>query len=665
MSRKALQVKMPGIINPMLIMPTFSGQSQCQSALGNFRLLHHFRQYLYYKRCILSIMDLNLKTQIAILPNKPGVYQYFDAHGDILYVGKASSLKSRVGSYFSKKSQLSPAKAIMVSKIAKLETIVTSNELEALLLETTLIKKFHPPYNIVMRDDKNFLYIKIALAEKFPSVSTVRKISKDNSRYFGPFVSSASVYETLRLLKKIFPYKNCANPPEKPCFEYHLGRCLGHGTDEASLKNYQEVISGLIKFLSGNTKEIEKNLTRDMHLASTNEQFERAALFRDRLKYINRLMQRQNVVLTSQENLDVIGYASSGSLGAVTRLVIRLGKLLDKQTVLLQHIKDEKPMEVLASFVEQFYALSPDLPDKLALPMELKISKALVKIINAKIFVPIRGRIKKLIKVGNLNAEEFLRQQKASFERDDLRLHKGLKQLTEALKLPAIPKRIEAYDVANLQGQHASGSMVVFSQGKPDKKFYRRFNIKTVIGANDPAMLAEMLGRRFTHTPSPSSPPSQGGEGQGVRGWPMPDLIILDGGIGQLNIVKLKLGKNFPIPIVAIAKGGHHHLPQQAEREKIFLPNQRAIKLPNPSDGLFLIERIRDEAHRFSIAGFHKKQVKASIKSALDEIPGLGPKTKKLLLNKFGSVTKIRQVNETELAKVVGLKLTKVIQDNL
>ena len=611
-------------------------------------------------------MPPSLKTQIAILPKKPGVYQYFDTSGEILYVGKATSLKSRVSSYFTKKSQLSPAKQIMVAKIARLETIVTANELEALLLETTLIKKFHPPYNIVMRDDKNFLYIKIALSEKFPSVSTVRKISQDNSRYFGPYVSSASVYETLRVLKKIFPYKNCSNPPEKPCFEFHLGRCLGHGTDEASIKNYQEVIKGLIKFLSGNTKEIEKNLQTQMQKASVGQQFERAALIRDRLKAINRLMQKQNVILTNQQNLDVIGYAMSGSLAAINRLVIRLGKLMDKQTVLLQHVKDQKPIEVLEGFLEQFYALCPDMPDQLALPFNLKISKALAKILNARIFTPSRGRIKKILKVSNLNAEEFLRQQKASFEKDDLRLSKGLKQLTSALRLATIPKRIEAYDVANIQGQHASGSMVVFSNGKPDKKSYRRFNIKTVFGANDPAMLAEILERRFSHTPSPQKQTSSELRAQSPRSsWPLPDLIILDGGIGQLNVVRQKFGPVFSIPIVALAKGGHQNLPQQADREKIFLPSQPAIKLPNPSDELFLIERIRDEAHRFSIAGFHKKHAKSAIRSVLDDIPGIGPKSKKLLLNKFGSVKKIRQAPEADLAKIIGPKLAQRILTNL
>ncbi|RJO58954.1 excinuclease ABC subunit UvrC [Candidatus Parcubacteria bacterium] len=619
-------------------------------------------------------MNPSLKNQISVLPKKPGVYQFFSQTGEILYVGKAIKLKSRVSSYFNKNTQLSAAKKNMVAKIAKIETIVTASELEALLLETTLIKKFHPPYNIVMRDDKNFLYIKIALAETYPSVSAVRRLAKDGSRYFGPFVSSAAVYETLRLLKKIFPYKNCANPPEKPCFEFHLNRCLGHGVDEQSQKNYREIINGLTKFLSGDSRVIEKDLTEKMRKASEQKQFERAALLRDRLHAISRLMQRQNVILGQEQNLDIIGYAVSGSLAAVNRLVIRAGKLLDKQTVLLQHIKNENPNGILISFIEQFYAQATDLPKKLILPFMLKVSKVLKSILNAKILVPQRGRLKKLLAVSNLNAAEFLRQQKASFEKDDLRLRKGLKELSDALRLPNPPKRIEAFDVANLMGQHSSGSMVVFVNGRPEKKFYRRFNIKTVTVANDPAMLAEMLARRFTHANQERGTADNKPGGRGSKflvpnpkssHLPLPDLIILDGGLGQLNIVKQKLGNKFSVPIVAIAKGGHQNLPQQADREKIFLPGRPPVKLPNPSDGLFLIERIRDEAHRFSIAGFRRKHQKAAVESALDEIHGLGPKHKKLLLSRFGSVKKIRQASEKELTNAVGPKLTEKLLENL
>ena len=597
-------------------------------------------------------MTPSLRRQLQTLPAKPGVYTFFDEKGEVLYVGKATSLKSRVSSYFTKRNALSPAKKIMVGRIARLETIVTSSELEALMLETTRIKSLHPPFNIVMRDDKNFLYIKVALKEDYPSVTTVRRLTKDGSRYFGPYVSAGAVYFTLKLLKKIFAYKNCSNPPEKPCFEYHLHRCLGHGTDEASKAAYRKLINDLMRFLRGDTKDVRKELEKQMKLASGKRQFERAAVARDRVFAINKLMQPQNAIMPAVVNLDCIGYATLGSLAAVNRLLIRNGKILDRQTFLLQHVQDEQAADVLASFMEQFYSQVTDPPEKIALPFALTLSPAFHTAVDAETFIPQRGRLKKLMKVSELNAAEFLRQQKASFERDDVRLVRGLRELASALGLADAPKRIEAYDVANVQGEHATGSMVTFVNGRPEKKWYRRFTIKTVRGSNDPAMMAEMLTRRYAHA------------SDATHSWPLPDLIILDGGAGQLGVVTRALGK-IEIPIVALAKAGHAHEPKQGDRERIFRTGKPPVKLPNPSDGLFLIERIRDEAHRFTIAGYRGKHRKASIGSALDSIPGVGPTMKKKLLKAFGSVTKIRQASEADVAKVVGPKLAEKILTNL
>jgi excinuclease ABC subunit C len=609
-------------------------------------------------------MSPALRRQLQTLPAKPGVYTFFDAKGEVLYVGKATSLKSRVSSYFSKRSGLSPAKKIMVGRIARLETIVASSPLEALMLETTRIKSLHPPFNIVMRDDKNFLYIKVALKETYPSVTTVRRLIKDGSRYFGPYVSASAVYATLKLLKKIFPYKNCGNQPEKPCFEYHLHRCLGHGTDAASREAYRNIINDLMRFLRGDTKDVRKDLEKQMKTASVKRQFEKAAVARDRVFAINKLMQQQNAIMPAAVNLDCIGYATQGSLASVNRLVIRNGKILDRQTFLLQHVQDEQPPEVLVSFIEQFYSQVTDPPEKIALPFKLELSPAFYTAVDAETFIPQRGRLKKLMKVSELNAQEFLRQQKASFEKDDMRLLKGLRELAAALNLENPPKRIEAFDVANVQGEHATGSMVTFVNGRPEKKWYRRFTIKTVRGSNDPAMMAEMLTRRFGHSTLAIASPAPAGRSNPASAWPLPDLIILDGGAGQLSVVIRALGK-IDIPIVALAKGGHAHEPQQGDRERIFRLNQPPKKLPNPSDGLFLIERIRDEAHRFTIAGYRGKHRKASIDSALDAIPGVGPTMKKKLLKAFGSVAKIRQASETDLVKVVGPKLATVVQDNL
>ncbi|MDP2789613.1 MAG: excinuclease ABC subunit UvrC [bacterium] len=626
-------------------------------------------------------MSPALRRQLQTLPPKPGVYTFFDVKSEVLYVGKATSLKSRVPSYFRKGNGLSPAKRIMVSRIVRLETIVTINELEALMLETTRIKSLHPPFNIVMRDDKNFLYIKVALKEPYPSVTTVRRLTKDGSRYFGPYVSASTVYSTLKLLKKIFPYKNCGNPAEKPCFEFHLHRCLGHGTDETSREAYRKIIHDLMHFLRGDTKDVRKELEKQMKAASAYRQFEKAAVARDRVFAINKLMQQQNAIMPADVNVDCIGYATVGSLAAVNRLLIRNGKILDRQTFLLQHVQDEKPNDVVASFMEQFYSQVTDPPEKIALPFALTLSPAFHTAVDAETFIPQRGRLKKLMKVSELNAAEFLRQQKASFEKDDVRLLKGLRELAVALNLTEPPKRIEAFDVANVQGEHATGSMVTFVNGRPEKKWYRRFTIKTVQGANDPAMMREVLVRRYGHAPSviaslaaagrsnpddtvglPRRPANSGTPRN--DSWPLPDLIILDGGAGQLGVVTRALGK-IEIPIIALAKAGHAHEPQQGDRERIFRLNKPPKKLPNPSDGLFLIERIRDEAHRFTIAGYRGKHRKASIGSALDAIPGVGPTIKKKLLKAFGSVAKIRQATEADIAKVVGPKLAEKIISHL
>ena len=456
-------------------------------------------------------MSPALRRQLQTLPAKPGVYTFFDAKGDVLYVGKATSLKSRVSSYFTKSNGLSPAKKIMVSRIVRLETIVTINELEALMLETTRIKSLHPPFNIVMRDDKYFLFIKVALKEDYPSVTTVRRLSKDGSRYFGPYVSASGVYTTLKLLKKIFAYKNCSNPPNKPCFEYHLHRCLSHGTNQTSREAYRKLITDLMHFLRGDTKDVRKELEKQMEVASTNRQFEKAAVARDRAFAINKLMQQQNAIMPAAVNVDCIGYATVGSLAAINRLLIRNGKILDRQVFLLQHVQDEQPHDVLASFMEQFYSQVTDPPEKIALPFSLNLSPAFHVAVDAKTFIPQRGRLKKLMKVSELNAAEFLRQQKASFEKDDVRLLKGLRELAAALNLENPPKRIEAFDVANVQGEHATGSMVTFVHGRPEKKWYRRFTIKTVQGANDPAMMAEMVIRRFGHSPSVIASPVAAG----------------------------------------------------------------------------------------------------------------------------------------------------------
>ncbi|MFA6098015.1 MAG: excinuclease ABC subunit UvrC [Patescibacteria group bacterium] len=592
------------------------------------------------------------KISLQKIPKKPGVYIFKDVNDSILYIGKATKLKDRISSYFRQTSQLTPQKQLMVEKISKLEFIITTSPSEALLLESNLIKKRQPPFNIDLKDDKNFLYIKISLDEEFPRVFTVRRISWDKARYFGPYVSAGSVRQTLRLLRKLFPHRNFSRSASK----YHLNflvkrypQLLG----PSDPREYRLNINNIIKFLKGEYRMIAEELGKKMARASHNRQYEKAATCRDQIQSIKRLMEKQIVVSAKRENQDIVSLAQNRELACINLFIIRQGILLNKQNFILKNIASQTEGEIIQAFLERYYPQTTDLPGEIILPLKLADQKIIENTFGVRIIVPQKGTKKKYLELGVENAVGYLEQQKASWEKEKTQTKIALEQFKKLLSLPHIPRRIETYDISNIQGQNPVGSMIVFTDGRPDKKWYRKFKIKSVKGANDTAMLAEMLKRRFGHLKLPPSPPA--GEKVGMRGpWPRPDLVILDGGRGQLNTVIKAIGRQ--IPTVALAK----------KHENIYLPDREMpVNFPPDSPALFLIQRLRDEAHRFAIAFFRKEHGKEIKKSILDEIPGLGPKTKKKLLAHFSSTQGIAGASVVELGKIAGKKLVKIIKEYL
>ncbi len=584
------------------------------------------------------------------IPLKPGVYQFYDASGTLLYIGKAKRLRSRVASYFHESAQHSPSKQIMVGKIAGVSYIITSSETEALLLESSLIKRHQPPYNIDLKDDKNFLYIKITVGEKFPRVFTVRRVANDGAKYFGPYVSAFSVRQTLNTLRKLFPHRNFPKAPSKHQLEYTVKR-YPELMGPADPTEYWHTINRIIQFLNGDYQEIVETLTKQMEEASARQQFERAALLRDKIEAIDRIMEKQKVISPHKENYDILSLARETARAAINLFSVRNGKLIAKQDFLLTNVADQTDGELLQTFIERFYSQHTHLPKIILVPVRLPDADLITKSFGTKVVVPSRGAKRQYITLGTDNAVNYLEQQKASWEKNRRNIQQALLGFKELLKLDQPPHRIEIYDISNIQGTNAVGSMVVFTDGQPDKQWYRKFKIKTVQGANDFAMLTEVLKRRFNHAPSP---PTKTGKAKGGQGWPTPDLVILDGGKGQLNAVLTNVA--IPCPTIALAK----------QQEEIYLPGRKTpLHFPEDSQSLYLIQRMRDEAHRFAITFYRSRHGKGTTHSVLDDIPGVGPAMKKKLITAFGSTKHIRSQSGAALAEVVGPALAKSIKEYL
>ncbi|MGB0757407.1 MAG: excinuclease ABC subunit UvrC [Patescibacteria group bacterium] len=518
--------------------------------------------------------------QLKNLPQSPGCYLYKDVRGKILYVGKAKNLRNRVRSYFTKSADLSPAKQEMVAEIADIDYMTVRNETEALLLESTLIKQHQPKYNVVLKDDKFFNYIKI-VNEPYSRVIPTRNIEKDGSAYFGPFSSGLAVRNTLKFLKRIAPFRTS----KKNDFFFDVLNRNNH----ISENEYNETIETIKQILTGKTGDVEKYLQEKMKTASKHKEYERAALYRDRLRDLKKLTAKQHVILTDTKNIDVVAYTHFQKKLYVTILKVRGGKLLDKLNAKLADPLNEGS-HVVSLFISDVYADVADTPSLILIPEELSLSeKSLSTIIgnNVKLHIPMRGKMKSILDLAQLNADEYTRKNQPTFAAA-MDTVGALEQIKKALKLKKLPKRIECYDISNFQGDHAVGSMVVFTNGEPDKSQYRRFSIKYVPTdkPNDFAMMSEVLARRLKHDE-----------------WPLPDLLIVDGGKGQLTqAVKALENANVSLPTAGLAK----------KKEELFVPNKsKSIRLPKNTAGYFLLQRIRDEAHRFAITYYRKKHKKA------------------------------------------------------
>ena len=610
---------------------------------------------------------------LKTLPAKPGCYLMKNAEGTIIYVGKAISLKNRVRSYFHADSSHDNKTRRLVREIAHIEWIVVGSELEALILEMNLIKKHRPKYNIRLKDDKRYPYIKVHWNEPFPKVTVTRQMDEsDGARYFGPYTSAWAVYQTLDVLRKVFPYLTCdreiSGLDKRACLYYDIKLCNAPCIGAVDQAQYRQMISDLMDFLGGHSDEIVVRLQGDMQQAAEELKFERAAALRDQLKAIQSIIERQKIVFASDyKDSDVLAMARNNGEACVQIFFIRNGKLIGREYFILEGTEDSADNEVMSEFIKQFYTEAASVPEQVMLPQEIEETKIIGEWLRSKrggrkmeFFVPKEGQPQELVKMAAENATETLSALRAQWEADTHKQETALAELQSALNLSAPPNRIECYDVSHTQGVATVGSMVVFTQGVPDKKLYRKFNIdSTSIGAPDDfASMEEMLTRRFRRwqggqhaSTTLSGNPTPGAKKPDASFSFLPDLVIIDGGKGQLGRA-VKVLENFgladQVPVVGLAK----------QEEEIFFPHRsNSLLLPRHSQGLYLVQRIRDEAHRFGITAHRARRSKQGMASILDSIPSIGPARRKALLKHFGSVDKIRQASIEELAATPGMNL--------
>lgn len=604
---------------------------------------------------------------LKALPDSPGVYLMKDAAGKIIYVGKAVSLKNRVRSYFQASRNLSPRIRSMVEQVDRFEYITTNSEVEALVLECNLIKEERPKYNIRLRDDKQYPWVKVTVKESFPQIFITRKVKRDGSKYYGPYTDVRALKETFRLLRRIFPIRSCRHDLdreriERPCLNFHIKRCLAPCSGNISKERYRELIDQVCMFLEGRQTELLVRLRKEMEEAAAERLYEKAALIRDEIRDIEKVLEKQTVVADVYDDLDVFGIAQDRKGSMVQVFQVRQGKLVGREYFSLEEGDETTPEEILEAFLPQYYDQAGFVPKEVLIPFDLESIAALGQWLSGKrnskvnLRVPKKGEKADLLRMAQENAAILLKQERAHEEQSMFRNAEILNQLQQDLGLDKPPLRIEGFDISNIQGQEAVASMVVFENGVPKGGEYRRFKIRTIEGPNDFAMLQEAVRRRFRKGLEERQKVATE-SGKFAR---FPDLLLIDGGKGQLSAVLevlTELGLNH-LNVISLAK----------QNEEIFKPgNDEPLKLSRRSESLMLLQRVRDEAHRFAIT-YHKtlrdKRTKAS---SLDLVIGIGAKKKQLLLKHFGSVKRVREATVEELMQVEGInrKLAENIKEQL
>jgi excinuclease ABC subunit C len=655
-------------------------------------------------------VSLPLDQQLARLPDQPGVYKFYDAKGVLLYVGKAKSLRSRVRSYFLKTATLEPHKRQMVTEIADIQYLLAETPTQALHFEADLVRSERPRYNVKLRDDKHYPYIRINVHEPWPKTMVARKMQRDGARYFGPFTDASSVRQTLDTINRLFPHILCnrvitGNDP-RACLYYHIKRCPAPCIGAINNEDYRQIVDQMIGFLDGKSDNVLADMRHEMEEAAEALEFERAADLRDRIRAAERVITQQEIVYSSIDDEDVIGVYHEGPYSAVQVFLVRGGRLIGREHFVLEGHGEDTEAEIVWSFVVQYYSQTSDIPDEVVLPLGIddmdsvrvwltdrRLESDAKRRKKVRVSAPKVGDKRKLVELATSNAKEVLERLRQQWLADEARTTGAVVELQEILDLPQLPNRIECYDVSHVQGTNQVASMVVFENGQPKRSAYRRFKIKHEFGSNDVLSIQEVIGRRFRRALtgqlrrngevgswSTSEPIAQDGqdaadgasqdgaaEQEPEGGWAaMPDLVIIDGGKAQLNgaLEILDTMEITELPVVGLAK----------ENEEIFVRDRATgralpepVLLPRSSQAMYLVQRIRDEAHRFAITYHRAVRGRTGLRSVLDEVQGIGPKRKRELLRRFGSVRGIRGATLEELAAVPGmtLKQAKVLKSSL
>ncbi|AIS52946.1 UvrABC system protein C [Thermoanaerobacter kivui] len=601
---------------------------------------------------------MNIEEKLKLLPEKPGVYIMKDKSGKIIYVGKAVVLKNRVRQYFQNKENQPPKVKIMVSNIEDFEYIVTDTELEALMLECNLIKKYRPKYNVLLKDDKNYPYIKVTVNEEYPRIMFTRRIEPDGAKYFGPYSSAFAVRETIKLVRKMFPIRTCNRNIEKDmgkvreCLYYHIGLCSAPCANKINKEDYRKLVNQAVLFLDGKRDWLIQKLKEDMQKAAEDLRFEEAARIRDQIFAIERTSEKQKVVSVGEDEQDIISMARSADISCIQVFFVRNGKLSGREHYYMKNTEGMERGEIISSFIKQFYEGAPYIPKEIITDVELEEKELLSEWLSQKrgnkvfITIPVRGKKKELVDMVYQNALEALKNDISI--REEISKDEAVLELSNLVGLD-YAKRIEAYDISNTKGQDNVGSMVVFVDGKPKKSQYRRFNVKHVEGQDDYQSMREVLERRFLHGIEEKKLIEKGElKEDKAKFAEMPDLILVDGGIGHVNAAQQGLDDlGVSIPVYGMVKDAKH-------RTRGLVSSQGEIDIPMTTKAFRLIAQIQEEAHRFAI-NFHKEKQSKRFKSELLNIPSIGEKRAKALYDAFKSIEEIKRASVEQLKKVEGM----------